>query len=80
MIIFWYPHDGRKLKHLITMMLKSWIATSIKRVNYAQEYTLQDKKIQKTEQKMVIVYFSQENISKIEQTLKKFDITNYHIQ
>ena len=29
---------------------------------------------------MVIVYFSQENISKIEQTLKKFDITNYHIQ
>jgi uncharacterized protein involved in tolerance to divalent cations len=79
MLIFFYKNDGRKLKHIITWLLKSWAATNIRRINYAQSYTLHDNKIQKTEEKAVIIEFSAENKAKIEAMLKKSEINEYRI-
>ncbi len=77
MLIFFYKNDGRKLKHIITWLLKSWAATSIRRLNYLQSYSLHEDKIQKTEEKAVLVEFTAENKWKIESLLKKLDIKDY---
>lgn len=74
MLIFFYKNDGRKLKQIITWLLKSWAATKIRRMNYIQSYTLHENKIQKEEEKAVIVEYIPENIKKIEALLKKADI------
>jgi len=79
MLIFFYKNDGRKLKHIITWLLKSWAATNIRRLNYIQSYSLHEDKIQKIEEKAVIVEFTAENKWKIESLLKKSDINNYQI-
>ncbi len=78
MLIFFYKNEGRKLKQIITGLLKSWAATKIRRLNYIQSYTLHEDKIQKTEEKAVIVEFNPENQHKVEWLLKKSDIKNYH--
>lgn len=44
-----------------------------------QSYTLHEGKIQKTEEKAVLVEFSPENQHKVEWMLKKSDIKNYRI-
>jgi len=77
MLIFFYKNDGRKLKQIITWLLKSWAATKIKRINYIQSYTLHENKIQKNEEKAIIVEYIPENKWKIEAMLKKSDIKEY---
>ncbi len=79
MLIFFYKNDGRKLRQIITWLLKSWAATTIRRINYAQSYTLHDNKIQKTEEKAVIVEYTAENEWKVESLLKKSDIKEFKI-
>ncbi len=74
MLIFFYKNEGRKLRQIITWLLKSWAATNIRRINYTQAYTLHDNKIQKTEEKAVIVEYTPENFEKVESLLKKSDI------
>lgn len=79
MLIFFYKNDGRKLKQIITWLLKSWAATKIRRINYTQTYTLHDNKIQKTEEKAVLVEYTPENEKKVESLLKKSEIKEYQI-
>jgi uncharacterized protein involved in tolerance to divalent cations len=79
MLIFFYKNDGRKLKQIITGLLKSWAATEIKRINYAQSYTLHDKKIKKNEEKVVLIKYAPENQKKVEAMLKKSDINEWKI-
>ena len=79
MLIFFYKNDGRKLKQIITWLLKSWAATKIKRINYAQSYTIHDNKIQKTEEKAVLVEYTPENEKKVESLLKKSEINEWKI-
>ena len=79
MLIFFYKNDGRKLKQIITWLLKSWAATKIRRINYTQSYTLHDNKIQKKEEKAVIIEYTSDNKAKIESLLKKSDINEYKI-
>ena len=79
MLIFFYKNDGRKLKQIITGLLKSWAATKITRLNYIQSYTLHEDKIQKTEEKAVLVEFAPENEKKVEALLKKSDIKEFRI-
>ena len=74
MLIFFYKNDGRKLKQIITWLLKSWAANKIRRLNYIQSYTLHEGKIQKNEEKAVIVEFTSENKWKVESLLKKSEI------
>ncbi|MCX6824314.1 MAG: hypothetical protein NT085_04255 [candidate division SR1 bacterium] len=79
MLIFFYKNDGRKLKQIITGLLKSGAATKIRRINYAQSYTLLDNKIQKTEEKAVFIEYVPENEKKIEALVKKSDIKEYSL-
>ena len=81
MLIFFYKNDGRKLKQIITWLLKSWAATKIRRINYTQTYTLHetDNKIQKTEEKAVIIEYIPENLEKLASRLKKSDIKEFRI-
>ena len=79
MLIFFYKNDGRKLKQIITWLLKSWAATKITRLNYIQSYTLHEDKIQKTEEKAILVEYTPENQKKVEAILKKSDINEYKI-
>jgi hypothetical protein len=79
MLIFFYKNDGRKLKQIITGLLKSWAATKITRLNHLQSYTIHDNKIQKTEEKAVLVEFTPENEKKVEALLKKSEIKEYKI-
>ncbi len=79
MIIFFYKNDGRKLKQIITGLLKSWAATNIRRINYTQSYTLHDNKIQKTEEKAVLVEHTPDNQKKLEAMLKKSEINEWKI-
>lgn len=74
MFIFLYKNDGRKLKQIITWLLKSWAATKIRRINYVQSYTLHDNKIEKIDEKIVIIECPIENKWKVEMMLKKSDI------
>jgi len=80
MIVFFYKNDGRKLKNIITWLLKSWAATKITRINYAQSYTLHDNKIQKTEEKLVIIEHTAEQQKKIEAICQKSDICRTEIK
>ena len=79
MLIFFYKNDGRKLKQIITWLLKSWAASQIRRINYTQSYTLQENKIKKTEEKGVIIEYTPENKGKLEALLKKSEIKDYII-
>jgi hypothetical protein len=79
MLIFFYKNDGRKLKQIITWLLKSWAATKIRRINYTQSYTLHDNKIEKIEEKAIIIEYAPENLGKLEALLKKSDIKEYTI-
>ena len=37
-------------------MLKSWIADTVKRLNYVQDYSVKEKNIKKSEEKILLVY------------------------
>lgn len=79
MLIFFYKNDGRKLKQIITWLLKSWAATRIRRINYAQSYILQENKVYKEEEKAILVEYTPENEKKVEALLKKSEIKEYKI-
>ena len=81
MLIFFYKNDGRKLKQIITWLLKSWAASKIRRINYTQSYTLDETttKIKKIEEKAIIIEYIPENIGKLESRLKKSDIKKFTI-
>ncbi len=79
MMIFFYTNDGRKLKHIINGLLKSWAATKVRRINYVQSYTFDEDKIKKNQEKMVQIEYIPENEQKLITLLKKAGILTYHI-
>ena len=66
-----YPNNGRKLKQMITGLLKSWLVQEVQRVNYVKAYTLIDAKIKAEEIKLVELIFKQENEEKITKMIAK---------
>ena len=74
-----YRGKSRELKKIITAILKSWIAEKIKRINYVQDYSLENQKITKTEEKILLIYTQDENrlldfLSKNFPQIEKIDI------
>ena len=53
---------GRELRKIITMLLKSKLATNITKMNYVQEYSLEQDKVVKKEKKLL--YFHTEDKNK----------------
>ena len=66
-----YPNNGRKLKQMITGLLKSWLVQEVQRVNYVKAYTLVDTKIKAEEIKLVELMCKPENEEKITKMIAK---------
>ena len=66
-----YPHTGRKLKQLITGLLKSWLVQEVQRVNYVKSYTLVENKINSQEVKLVELMLKDEHKEKVEKMIAK---------
>lgn len=58
---FIYKGSPRELKKIILIILKSWKADNIKRINYTQDYSLDEKKINKIEEKILLIHTRNEN-------------------
>jgi len=54
-LIFVYRWTSRDLRKIITAILKSWYVKDLKRVNYVQDYCLNDNKIEKNEEKILLL-------------------------
>ncbi len=60
------PNDWRKIRYLITAILKSWLTTHIKKLNYIKSYEIIEDKISKKEENLLrIAKISDENKLKI---------------
>ena len=59
------PNEWRKLKNLIMAVLKKGLCEDITVLNYAKSYTLQEKKLIKTEKKLISFHYSQWEEEKI---------------
>ena len=66
-----YPNNGRKLRQMITGLLKSWLVQEVQRMNYIKSYTLVDNKIKPEEIKIVELFHKAENQEKIEKMISK---------
>ena len=71
LITIHYPHDGRKLQRFIIAVLKQWLAYSIHRINYAKQYTLVEGKMQRKEEKIVLIKTSEQKKEKLMVFLNK---------
>lgn len=53
---FVYKWNSRDLRKIIMAILRSWTADNVKRINYVQNYTLQEKWIKKMEEKLLLIH------------------------
>ena len=67
--IFTYKGKSRDLKKIITAILRSWLANDIYKVNYWQKFSLNEKKVEKSEIKFLII--NSENKEKLSDFLYK---------
>jgi len=58
---FVYKGTPRELKKIILLILKSWTVDNIKRINYIQDYSFNEKKIKKVEEKILLIHTKNEN-------------------
>lgn len=66
-----YPNNGRKLKQMITGLLKSWLVQEVQRINYIRSYVLVDNKIKPEEIKLIELFHKPEHQEKIEKMISK---------
>lgn len=67
--IFTYGGKSRDLKRIITAILKSWLANNIYKINYWQNFSLGEKRVEKSEVKILII--NSENKEKLSDFLSK---------
>lgn len=54
-LTFVYRGNSRDLRKIILSLIKSWIADNIKRINYIQNYSVNDKSVKKDEEKLILI-------------------------
>ena len=74
MFLISYPNDWRKLRYLINEILKSWSANEVKRINYSKSYKLNEWKISKQDEKILLISFQENQKAKLESLLKKHNL------
>jgi hypothetical protein len=52
---FVYRWSSRDLRKIILLLLKLWLAENIKRINYVQNYSFDDKSVKKNEEKLILI-------------------------
>ena len=68
-ITFVYKWNSRELRKIILAILKSWMADNIKRLNYVQSYSSQEKWVRKIEEKLLLIHT--ENMDNLQKFLSK---------
>lgn len=68
-ITFVYKWNSRELRKIILAILKSWMADNIKRLNYVQSYSPQEKWVRKVEEKLLLIHT--ENMDNLQKFLSK---------
>lgn len=53
--MFVYDGNNRDLRKIIVAVLKSWIATEIRKLNYGHKYIVIDKWVEKSETKILLI-------------------------
>ena len=71
MLQYRYPDTWRKLRQLITGLLKSGMAQEVVRINYVKAYTLVEGKVQKQEEKLLQIYHTAEQEEKIKNFIQR---------
>lgn len=54
-LLFVYRGTSRDLKRVILAILRSWFADDVKKFNYVNDFSLVDKRINKKEEKIVLI-------------------------
>jgi len=70
-LLFVYRGTSRDLKRVIISVLRSWFANDVKKLNYVNGFSLVDKKINKKEEKIVLIS-TQNEINLIDFVHKNF--------
>ncbi len=66
-----YPNDWRKLKNLITALLKKKLVACCNIINYWKSYYLQENKIKKDEEKIIFMKYPKEKETELLNFIKK---------
>lgn len=53
---FAYRWNPRELRKIILTILKSWMADNVKKINYVQNYVLQENWVDKIEEKILLIH------------------------
>lgn len=79
-LLFSYNGTSRELKRIIISLLKSWSASKVQKINYVQNFLLNEGNVEKTEIKYIIVYtddepkllgFLSKNLPEVERVILK---------
>lgn len=60
-MMFVYRWTARELRKIILAILKSWVADEIKRFNYVQNYSFKEKNLEKSEEKILLIYTKEQD-------------------
>ena len=55
-LMFVYRWSSRELRKIVVAILKAWLAKNIKRINYVQDYSFDEKIVKKNEEKILLIY------------------------
>ena len=66
-----YPNDWRKLKNLVTALLKKKLVACVNVLNYTKSYYLREGKIKKDEEKLLLIKFSKGKEPELLEFIKK---------
>lgn len=58
--MFLYEWNSRDLKRIILSILKSWVVDNVYKLNYVQKFSIVDKIVNKSEEKILLVYTKDE--------------------
>lgn len=60
-MMFVYRWTARELRKIILAILKWWVADEIKRFNYVQNYSFKENVIEKSEEKILLIYTKEQD-------------------
>lgn len=60
-LLFVYKWKSRDLRKIIVSILKSWVADNVKKINYVQDYSFENGKIEKKEEKVLLICTQNQN-------------------
>ena len=58
-VILRYEGNGRECRRFLQLILYAGAATEVTRLNYVNSYKIIDKKLTKTEEKMLIIHYEE---------------------